>query len=192
MGIAHVVCACNARALRCCARGEERDGEGEGWGGSIRVVPGFVDSSQTSRRGAGKFTQGAWDMPALKRSVGVAGGGRSKFGLDLQGVLTEANNGSSRNRDENAPKAHRPPVHRYDTKMGGNWYKADEPWGAYLQGEGNPAVTIHRKPTSLDPPPPPSANPLGWLFCPESGNGCHTLGNAPVEWVGVEGGGKAW
>jgi hypothetical protein len=35
--------------------------------------------------------------------------------------------------------------YRYDTRMGGNWYKADEPWGAYLQGEGNPAVTIHRK-----------------------------------------------
>jgi len=32
---------------------------------------------------------------------------------------------------------------RYDTAQGGNWYKADEPWGAYLTGEGNPAVTIH-------------------------------------------------
>ena len=32
---------------------------------------------------------------------------------------------------------------RYDTKQGGNWFKADEPWGAYLQTEGNPAVTIH-------------------------------------------------
>eukprot|EP00292_Cryptomonas_paramecium_P029179 CAMPEP_0113703776 /NCGR_PEP_ID=MMETSP0038_2-20120614/26085_1 /TAXON_ID=2898 /ORGANISM="Cryptomonas paramecium" /LENGTH=44 /DNA_ID=CAMNT_0000628351 /DNA_START=254 /DNA_END=385 /DNA_ORIENTATION=+ /assembly_acc=CAM_ASM_000170 len=33
--------------------------------------------------------------------------------------------------------------YRYDTRLGGNWYKADEPWGAYLQTEGNPAVTIH-------------------------------------------------
>jgi hypothetical protein len=31
---------------------------------------------------------------------------------------------------------------RYDTAAGGN-FKADEPWGAYLQTEGNPAVNIH-------------------------------------------------
>ena len=38
---------------------------------------------------------------------------------------------------------------RYDTRQGGNWFKADEPWGAYLQTEGNPAVTIH--PFEYDP-----------------------------------------
>ena len=31
------------------------------------------------------------------------------------------------------------PYSRYDTTASGNWYKADEPWGAYLQGDGHPA-----------------------------------------------------
>jgi hypothetical protein len=33
---------------------------------------------------------------------------------------------------------------RFYTSAGGNWFKADEPWGAYLQTEGSPAVAIHR------------------------------------------------
>eukprot|EP00960_Hanusia_phi_P054869 762796-Hanusia_phi.AAC.4 len=42
------------------------------------------------------------------------------------------------------PPADSQPGHlRYDTKASGNWYKADEPWGAFLQSDGNPAVTIH-------------------------------------------------
>jgi len=50
----------------------------------------------------------------------------------------------------------------YDTRMGGNWYKADEPWGAFLQGEGNPAVTIHR-----EYPCPFIVSPLFWaILCP--------------------------
>ena len=39
-----------------------------------------------------------------------------------------------RNRDD--------PYSMYDTKASGNWYKADEPWGAYLQTDGNPAVSV--------------------------------------------------
>mmetsp|Transcript_85498 Transcript_85498/g.227997 ORF Transcript_85498/g.227997 Transcript_85498/m.227997 type:complete len:96 (+) Transcript_85498:77-364(+) len=35
------------------------------------------------------------------------------------------------------------PFSRFDTKASGNWYKADEPWGAFLQTDGNPAVSIH-------------------------------------------------
>jgi len=38
---------------------------------------------------------------------------------------------------------------RYDTTASGNWYKADEPWGAYLQTDGNPAVTV--SPYESDP-----------------------------------------
>jgi hypothetical protein len=34
-------------------------------------------------------------------------------------------------------------VRRFDTQATGNWYKADEPWGAFLQTDGNPAVTVH-------------------------------------------------
>ena len=38
---------------------------------------------------------------------------------------------------------------RFDTKASGNWYKADEPWGAYLQTDGNPAKTV--SPYESDP-----------------------------------------
>jgi hypothetical protein len=31
------------------------------------------------------------------------------------------------------------PYSMRDTTASGNWYKADEPWGAYLQGDGHPA-----------------------------------------------------
>ena len=41
------------------------------------------------------------------------------------------------------------PYSMYDTTASGNWYKADEPWGAFLQGDGNPAVTVH--PYESDP-----------------------------------------
>jgi len=58
-------------------------------------------------------------------------------------------------------------VRRYDTKMGGNWYKADEPWGAYLQTEGNPAVTIH----------PYESDPSSGSFNPQA----HTTW-VPVDW----------
>jgi hypothetical protein len=58
-------------------------------------------------------------------------------------------------------------VFRYDTTMGGNWYKADEPWGAYLQTEGNPAVTIH----------PYESDPSSGSFNPQA----HTTW-VPVDW----------
>ena len=58
-------------------------------------------------------------------------------------------------------------VRRYDTTMGGNWYKADEPWGAYLQTEGNPAVTIH----------PYESDPSSGSFNPQA----HTTW-VPVDW----------
>ena len=41
------------------------------------------------------------------------------------------------------------PYSMYDTQASGNWYKADEPWGAFLQGDGNPAKTVH--PYESDP-----------------------------------------
>jgi hypothetical protein len=56
---------------------------------------------------------------------------------------------------------------RYDTKASGNWYKADEPWGAYLQTEGNPAVTIH----------PYESDPSSGSFNPQA----HTTW-VPVDW----------
>mmetsp|Transcript_9641 Transcript_9641/g.18723 ORF Transcript_9641/g.18723 Transcript_9641/m.18723 type:complete len:98 (+) Transcript_9641:49-342(+) len=59
------------------------------------------------------------------------------------------------------------PYSMYDTRMGGNWYKADEPWGAYLQGEGNPAVTIH----------PYESDPSSGSFNPQA----HTSW-VPVDW----------
>ena len=55
----------------------------------------------------------------------------------------------------------------YDTKLGGNWFKADEPWGAYLQTEGNPAVTIH----------PYESDPSSGSFNPQA----HTTW-VPVDW----------
>merc|ERR1719310_2536840 len=59
------------------------------------------------------------------------------------------------------------PYSMYDTTMGGNWYKADEPWGAYLQTEGNPAVTIH----------PYESDPSSGSFNPQA----HTTW-VPVDW----------
>jgi hypothetical protein len=34
------------------------------------------------------------------------------------------------------------PYSMRDTVASGNWYKADEPWGAYLQGDGHPARNL--------------------------------------------------
>jgi len=56
---------------------------------------------------------------------------------------------------------------RYDTKASGNWYKADEPWGAYLQTDGNPAVSVH----------PYESDPSSGSFNPQA----HTTW-VPVDW----------
>jgi hypothetical protein len=56
---------------------------------------------------------------------------------------------------------------RYDTKASGNWYKADEPWGAYLQTDGNPAVTVS----------PYESDPSSGSFNPQA----HTTW-VPVDW----------
>ena len=58
-------------------------------------------------------------------------------------------------------------VHRYDTAASGNWYKADEPWGAFLQTDGNPAVTVH----------PYESDPSSGSFNPQA----HTTW-VPVDW----------
>eukprot|EP00285_Hemiselmis_virescens_P010566 CAMPEP_0173389512 /NCGR_PEP_ID=MMETSP1356-20130122/12449_1 /TAXON_ID=77927 ORGANISM="Hemiselmis virescens, Strain PCC157" /NCGR_SAMPLE_ID=MMETSP1356 /ASSEMBLY_ACC=CAM_ASM_000847 /LENGTH=87 /DNA_ID=CAMNT_0014346705 /DNA_START=29 /DNA_END=292 /DNA_ORIENTATION=+ len=34
------------------------------------------------------------------------------------------------------------PYSMYDTKASGNWYKCDDPYGCFLQGDGNPAVSV--------------------------------------------------
>mmetsp|Transcript_20402 Transcript_20402/g.56417 ORF Transcript_20402/g.56417 Transcript_20402/m.56417 type:complete len:107 (+) Transcript_20402:201-521(+) len=34
------------------------------------------------------------------------------------------------------------PYSMRDTTASGNWYKADEPWGAYLQTDGHPARNL--------------------------------------------------
>ena len=58
-------------------------------------------------------------------------------------------------------------MNRYDTTASGNWYKADEPWGAYLQTDGNPAVTVH----------PYESDPSSGSFNPQA----HTTW-VPVDW----------
>ena len=59
------------------------------------------------------------------------------------------------------------PYSMYDTQASGNWYKADEPWGAFLQGDGNPAKTVHpyeSDPSSGTAPPLPDPSPEICLF----------------------------
>jgi hypothetical protein len=56
---------------------------------------------------------------------------------------------------------------RYDTTASGNWYKADEPWGAFLQTDGNPAVTVS----------PYESDPSSGSFNPQA----HTTW-VPVDW----------
>merc|ERR1712216_16936 len=59
------------------------------------------------------------------------------------------------------------PYSMYDTAASGNWYKADEPWGAFLQTDGNPAVTVH----------PYESDPSSGSFNPQA----HTTW-VPVDW----------
>mmetsp|Transcript_7009 Transcript_7009/g.13794 ORF Transcript_7009/g.13794 Transcript_7009/m.13794 type:complete len:88 (+) Transcript_7009:158-421(+) len=59
------------------------------------------------------------------------------------------------------------PYSMYDTEKSGNWYKADEPWGAFLQTDGNPAVSIH----------PYESDPSSGSFNPQA----HTTW-VPVDW----------
>ena len=77
---------------------------------------------------------------------------------EVPGLLCEAVSGSCRGTVVEGCAA----VGHTALCAGGNWYKADEPWGAYLQGEGNPKVLPHSRELQVLGQGRPDSNHEGW------------------------------